>query len=231
MPCFTCNTIENGGVCLRKWRFSKTLSRVEVFENGGSASLCGRAKTEVFENDYVSGIGMSQLKKQNGYFLIRFRWSSVDGRKRCKNASVDKKLFIRFQETENGAVFENALVWTGPELISKTDLFVSQLATIRGRYRTMRDDDQSTQEGFIMGFSNPLTESAVGAADSTDSRVTVIGYRPLREDAGHGSKGNMFLPFTCDCTGDCREPVGVLIEINFNSLFSQFFISPNKKGC
>ena len=118
-PSVHINTIENGGICLRKRRFSKTLSRVEVFENGGSASLCGRAKTEVFENgasaslcgraktevfenDYVTGIGMSQLKKQNGCFLIRFRWSSVDGRKRCKNASMDEKLFIRFQETENG---------------------------------------------------------------------------------------------------------------------------------
>ena len=118
-PSIHTNTIENGGVCLRKRRFSKTLSRVEVFENGGSASLCGRAKPEVFENggsaslcgrgktevsenDYVNGIGMPQLKKQNGCFLMRFRWSSVDGRKRCKNASVDEKLFIRFQETENG---------------------------------------------------------------------------------------------------------------------------------
>ena len=41
-------------------------------------------------------------KKENECFLIRFRWSSVYGRKRCKNASVDEKLFIRFQETENG---------------------------------------------------------------------------------------------------------------------------------
>ena len=41
---------------------------------------------------------------ENGCFLIRFRWSSVDGRKRCKNASVDEKLFIRFQETENGGL-------------------------------------------------------------------------------------------------------------------------------
>ena len=90
-------------------------AKPEVFENGGSASLCGRAKTEVFENDYVNGIGMPQLKKQNGCFLMRFRWSSVDGRKRCKNASVDEKLFICFQETEN-EVFENALVWTGPQL-------------------------------------------------------------------------------------------------------------------
>ena len=75
-PSVHTNTIENGGVCLRKRRFSKTLSRVEVFENGssaavvwtgengGSASLCGWAKTEVFENDYVTGIGMSQLKKK-----------------------------------------------------------------------------------------------------------------------------------------------------------------------
>ena len=53
------------GLCLRKRRFSKTLSRVGVFENGGSASLCGRAKTEVFESDYITGIGMPQLKKQN----------------------------------------------------------------------------------------------------------------------------------------------------------------------
>ena len=85
-----------------KTEVSKTLSRVEVFENGGSASLFGRAKTEVFESDYVTDIGMSQLKMQNGCFLIRFRWSSVDSRKRCKNASVDENHFIRFQETENG---------------------------------------------------------------------------------------------------------------------------------
>ena len=88
---------ENGGSATLCGRV-----KTEVFENGGSASLCGRAKTEVFENDYVTGIGMSQLKRQNGYFLIRFRWCSVDGRKRYKNASVDEKLFIRFQETENG---------------------------------------------------------------------------------------------------------------------------------
>ena len=102
---------ENGGFRKRslEWRFLKTevqrlcgRAKPEVFENGGSASLCGQAKTEVFENDYVNGIGMPQLKTQNRCFLMRFRWSSVDGRKRCKNASVDEKLFIRFQETENG---------------------------------------------------------------------------------------------------------------------------------
>ena len=62
---------------------------------------------------------MSQLKKQNGCFLIRFRWCSVDGRKRYKNASVDEKLFIRFQETEN------ALVWTGPK--ETYDMFVRRV--------------------------------------------------------------------------------------------------------
>ena len=38
------NAIENGGACLRKRRFSKTLSRVEVFENGGSASCVDERK-------------------------------------------------------------------------------------------------------------------------------------------------------------------------------------------
>ena len=46
--------------------------KTEVFKNGGSASLCGRAKTEVFENDYVTGIGMSQLKKAKRMFSYPF---------------------------------------------------------------------------------------------------------------------------------------------------------------
>ena len=61
-----------------------------------------REASERLRESLVTGVGMSQLKKQNGCFLIRFRWCSVDGRKRYKNASVDEKLFIRFQETENG---------------------------------------------------------------------------------------------------------------------------------
>ena len=81
---------------------------MEVFENEGSASLCGRAKTEVqrlcvdgrkrrFSETITSlASAMSELKKQNGCFLIRFRWSSVDGRKRYKNASVDEKHFYPF---------------------------------------------------------------------------------------------------------------------------------------
>ena len=81
-------------------------------ENGGSASLCGRTKTAVFENDYVTGIGKSQLKNQNGCFLIRFRWSSVDGRNVAKTLVWTKNVLsvLKKQKTE---VFENALVWTG----------------------------------------------------------------------------------------------------------------------
>ena len=54
---------------------------MEVFVNGSSASLCGRAKTEVFENDYVTGIGMSQLKKQNGCFFYPFSVVKCGGSK------------------------------------------------------------------------------------------------------------------------------------------------------
>ena len=53
----------------------------------------------------------------------------------------------------------------------------------------MRDEDQTNQDNIIMGFSNPITESPAGVADSTDGRVTVLGYRPLTEDGG--VKGKM----------------------------------------
>ena len=49
----------NGVFRMRKRRFSKTLSRVEVFENAVFVFTCGRAKTKVFENDDVI-IGYSQ---------------------------------------------------------------------------------------------------------------------------------------------------------------------------
>jgi hypothetical protein len=41
----------NGVFGNRKWRFSKTLFRVEVFENVVFVFTCGRAKTEVFKDD------------------------------------------------------------------------------------------------------------------------------------------------------------------------------------
>ena len=40
----------NGVFGMRKRRFSKTLSRVEVFENAVFVFTCRRVKTEVFEN-------------------------------------------------------------------------------------------------------------------------------------------------------------------------------------
>lgn len=65
-----------------------------------------------------------------------------------------------------------------------------QLASFRGRYRTMGDEDQSAQDGFILGFSNPVADSSVGSSgDTIDGKVTVLGYRPLGEDSD-GYKGN-----------------------------------------
>jgi hypothetical protein len=44
---------ENGGFQKRsvEWRFSKTLSRVVVFQNADFVFTFGQAKTEVFKND------------------------------------------------------------------------------------------------------------------------------------------------------------------------------------
>lgn len=65
-----------------------------------------------------------------------------------------------------------------------------QLASFRGRYRTMGDEDQSAQDGFILGFSNPVADRSVGSSgDTIDGKVTVLGYRPLGEDSD-GCKGN-----------------------------------------
>ena len=107
---------------------AKTLSRVEVFENGGSASLCGRVKTEVFknegsaslcgrakmevfENDYVTSIGMSQLKKQKAKRMFSYTFSVV----KCGRSKtlVWTKNFLSVFKKQKTEVYENALVWTG----------------------------------------------------------------------------------------------------------------------
>ena len=82
---------------------------------------------------------MSQLKKQNGCFFIRFRWLSVDGRKRCKNASVDEKLFIRFQEVENGGFRKRISVDRAKDAeppFSKTSTLESVFENLRFRRHT-----------------------------------------------------------------------------------------------
>lgn len=68
-------------------------------------------------------------------------------------------------------------------------VWIPKLASIRGRYRTMSNEDQASPHSFIMGFSNPITENSVDCFDKGDGKVTVLGYRPLREDTDkHGVK-------------------------------------------
>ena len=55
-PSVHTNTIENEGLYLLKRSFSKTLSRVEVFENGGSAS-CVDARKPRFSKTMTSLAG------------------------------------------------------------------------------------------------------------------------------------------------------------------------------
>ena len=91
---------ENGGFRKRalEWRFLKTAIQ----------RLCVNGRKRRFSKTITSlALACPELKKQNGCFLIRFRWSSVDGRKRCKN-------FLSVFKKQNMEVFENALMWTGP---------------------------------------------------------------------------------------------------------------------
>lgn len=68
-------------------------------------------------------------------------------------------------------------------------VWIPKLASVRGRYRTMSNEDQASPDNFIMGFCNPITENSVDCFDKADGKVTVLGYRPLREDTyKHGVK-------------------------------------------
>lgn len=78
----------------------------------------------------------------------------------------------------------------------KAFYYFFQLASIRGRYRTMSNEDQASPDSFIMGFTNPITESSVDCFDKADGKVTILGYRPLREDADkYGFKGKIYVVF------------------------------------
>lgn len=103
--------------------------------------------------------------------------------------------------------------------------FNFQLASMRGRYRTMRDEGDNTVQnnGFIMGFSNPLTESV---ADKTDGSVTVLGYRSLGEDSNKGGvKGKAIMK---DCHFNLRWLVVYKLRGNdsINAYLEQLWSHP-----
>ena len=93
----------------RKRRFSNTLSRVEIFENGDVSYSCGRAKTQVFKYDDVmprfracssshtigkrcvwTQIFLNAEKKISVFENTRLR---VDGQIRFKNATCGRRFF------------------------------------------------------------------------------------------------------------------------------------------
>ena len=66
----------NGVFGNRKRRFSKTLSRVDFFENAVFMFTCGRAKTEVFENDDVDD-RVQSIAVRVLYLFSRWRTKTV----------------------------------------------------------------------------------------------------------------------------------------------------------
>lgn len=64
----------------------------------------------------------------------------------------------------------------------------------------MRNEEQGTRDNFIMGFSNPITESSAESVDKADGQVTVLSYRPLPEDGQKdGIKGKLEFLGCCLC--------------------------------
>ena len=82
----------------RKCIFSKTLSRVEIFENVVLPQSWGWVKHEkVFENDYVTGSDTSKCPCPNKRW---YRFQSllcfcVNGQKRSKNAACGRRFFFK----------------------------------------------------------------------------------------------------------------------------------------
>lgn len=99
----------------RKCIFSKTLSRVEIFENAVLPQSWGWVKhEEVFENDYVTGSDTSKCPCPNKRW---YRFQShqsllcfcVNGRKRSKNAACGRRFFWKRDagEITYPDIFEN----------------------------------------------------------------------------------------------------------------------------
>ena len=99
----------------RKCIFSKTLSRVEIFENAVLSQSWGWVKhEEVFENDYVTGSDTSKCPCPNKRW---YRFQShqsllcfcVNGRKRSKNAACGRRFFWKRDagEITYPDIFEN----------------------------------------------------------------------------------------------------------------------------
>ena len=128
-PSVHTNTIENEGVCLRKRRCSKTLSRAWTGENGGFRKrlrhwhwhvLVKKNKTDVFLSVFGGQV-----------------WTVENAAKTL----VWTKNFLFIFKKQKTEVFENALVWTGPysirhsvqtyspECIEQKTLFVRCVST------------------------------------------------------------------------------------------------------
>ena len=86
----------------RKRRFSNTLSRVEIFENGDSSYSCGRAKTEVLKYDEV----MPRFKVCSSAHTIRKRYVCtqifLNTEKKSQFSKIPGDVWTRPQLTEQG---------------------------------------------------------------------------------------------------------------------------------
>ena len=90
--------------------FSKTLSRVEIFENAGFSFTCGRKKTEVFEyDDVVYHILLPLRMLRKGCYRISIVVAfDLDRRKIFAYATCGRRKTSSFSK-------KSGYVWTKPE--------------------------------------------------------------------------------------------------------------------
>ena len=100
---------------------------MESFENAGLSFLCGRQKgsfskkltSQLIMQAPIASLALLEhaYRTEKTSVLTKkasldhcFSAPSVDGRKRCENASVDEELFIRFWATKNGGFQKRIIV-------------------------------------------------------------------------------------------------------------------------
>ena len=94
--------------------FSKTSSRLKIFENTGFSFTCGRTKTEVFENDDV----IHHLLPALLFHCLTF---SMDGRKRFEYATCERVYF--WKRSKKISVFKNIQICVNGAFVAELPLW------------------------------------------------------------------------------------------------------------
>ena len=145
--------------------FSKTFSRLKIFENAGFSSTCGRTKTEVFGHDDFIYHLLLALR----FHCLTF---SMDGRKRLNKLRVNAHIFENAAKRSPFSKISR-YVWTGPLLWSfHFDLFQVDFSNLLQRKNSLVWDTNTRQIRKREGIWAELTFTKTSGTVTKDWEKT-----------------------------------------------------------